>query len=44
MITDTDTAELLRSVFGDKIYNNLTIINNKIFATTAEEVKDKDDN
>ena len=42
MITNLDTARVLRGVFGDKIMNDITIIDNKIFvSTTDEEVKKK---
>lgn len=37
MLTDLDTARVLRGVFGDKIMNDITIIDNKIFVTTTDE-------
>jgi len=44
MICDLDTTRKLRGVFGDKIMNDLTIIDNKIFvSTTDEEVRDKNE-
>ena len=43
MITDLDTARVLAECFGDIIYNDITIINKKLFvSTTDEEVKKKD--
>ena len=37
MICDLDTTRKLRGVFGDKIMNDITIIDNKIFVTTTDE-------
>ena len=43
MTMDLDTARVLRGVFGDRIMNDITIIDSKLFITTTdEEVKEKD--
>lgn len=43
MVTNIDTARKLAEVFGDIIYNDLVIVDSKIFVSTAEEVKKQDD-
>ena len=42
MITNLDTARVLRGVFGDKIMNDITIIDSKLFITTTDE-EEKDE-
>lgn len=39
MTTDLDTSRKLVEVFGVKIMNDITIIDNKIFVTTTDEEK-----
>ena len=39
MITDLDTARKLAGCFGDVIYNDIIIINKKIFVSTTDEEK-----
>jgi len=42
MTTDLDTARVLRGVFGVKIMNDITIMDNKIFVSTTENGGEKD--